>query len=227
MEIFSDKLAEICTKVINSPENNINKLGEVLSMTKQLKQDDSDFGLALLSLAKVFKNIVPLYKVRIHSDAVKHKNQNIKVSDFDRCLFSQYNLYIKELCNSELPESYRAAAELLRTVDHFNFADRIVAKVLKGSSLSHPVSKLCYEVLVDRVQNDTIGDTIFIIIDKCLDCRFSHLLVEALVGSKYLEKCVQIRIEKEEFYNKQRIEERKRAKKEAFGKGFFAKRKII
>jgi len=225
MEMFSEKLAEICTEVINNPESNISRIGEVLSMTKKLKEDDT--GLALLSLAKVFKNIVPLYKVRIHSDVVKHKSQNIKVSIFDKCLFSQYNVYIKELCNSELPESYKAAAELLRTVDHFNFSDRIVAKVLRGSSLSHPVSKLCLEVLVDRIKNDIIGDTIFIIIDKCLDCRFNHLLVEALIDSKYLEKCVQIRIEKEEYYNKQRIEERKRAKREIFGKGFFAKKRII
>lgn len=221
MEDFSqksaEKLAETCTSIINDPESNIAKVAGIL-------KSEEDTGIVLLSLAKVFKSIVPLYKIRIHSDKIKHKNRELSVSTYDRQLFMQYNLYIKELCKCNLPESYRAAAELLKTLDHFNFADRIVSKVLLGTTIPHAVAGICVETLADRIKNDLIGDTIFIIIDKCLDCKFAHVLVEALLESKYLEKCVQIRIEKETFYEREKMEERKRSKRERTGKGFFAKK---
>lgn len=220
MEQFSQesikKLGEICTSIINDPESNIMSVAEIL----QSKAD----GVVLLSLAKVFKNVVPLYKIRVYSDKAKYKNRELSISAYDRVLLGQYNLYVKELCSSSLPESYRAAAELLKTLDHFNFADRIVSKVLVGTTMSHGVSNACVEALADRIRNDSIGDTVFIIIDKCLDCKFSHILVDALLESKYLEKCVQIRIDKETFYEKERIEERRKAKKEQTGRGFFSKR---
>lgn len=209
-------LANECTSILNDPENNIKKISEILKI-KEHK------GLIYLSLVKVFKNIVPLYKIRVHSNKVKHRNQEMSVTDFDRILLQQYNAFIKEICSSDEIESYKAAAELIRCLDHFNFADRLISKVLIGTTKQHAVGKFCIESLVDRVKNDPIGETIFMILDKCLDYKFSHQILKAIIDSKYLESCVQIRIAKETFYQKEKIEERKLNKREKAGKGFFKK----
>lgn len=215
-----DAIGEICTRIINNPEEQIHEVESLLNMKEHRE-------LIMLSLAKVFKNIAPLYRIRLHSNKIKHKNQDLSVSQFDRLLFKYYNLYVKEVCSSDKPESFIAAAELLRSLDHFNFSDRLVAKVLLGTTKFPKIAGVCVEVLVDRIQNDPSGETIFMIIDQCLDYRFSHLIVKALLESKYLEKCVEIRITKEEYYEKESIERRKKEKKEKTGKGFFKRNFLI
>jgi len=219
-DVNRKELADVCTRIINEPERNINEVSSLMKAT-------SDKGLLFLSLTKVFKNIAPLYRIRLHSNKVKHKSESMSLSDFDRKLFAQYNLFVKEVCRSDAVESYKAAAELLRTLDHFNFSDRIIAKVLLGTTKSHAVAELCVDVLVDRIKNDQAGETVFIILDRCLDYRFNHCIVKAMLESQYLQMCVNIRIGKEEYYLKQNIEKRKREKKDKRGKGFFAKKSPI
>lgn len=212
-----EKLADDASEIIMNPEENINKISEIINLYKKSQND-----IILLTLTKIFKNIVPLYKIRIHSDVVKHKNQKISVSNFDKNLLEEYNKFMKILCSTDSNDSYKAAAELLKNLDHFNFADRLVAKVLIGSN-KKSVSEFCLEVLLDKIRNDKIGDNVFIIIDKCLDCKFSHILVDALNNSIYLENCIQIRKDKVDYYEKENIEKRKKEGKEVFGKGFFKK----
>lgn len=219
-DVERSQIADVCTRIINEPERNINEVSSLLKSKK-------DKGLLFLSLTKVFKNIVPLYRIRLHSGQVKHKNENLSVTEFDRRLFRQYNLFVKEVCSSDCTESYRAAAELLMTLDHFNFADRIVAKVLLGTTRPGQVAAQCVEALVDRIKNDQTGDVIFIIIDRCLDYRFSHDIVKAMLESQYLDKCVKLRIEKETYYEKENVERRRKEKQEKPGKGFFAKKFLI
>ncbi|ELA41857.1 uncharacterized protein VICG_01041 [Vittaforma corneae ATCC 50505] len=220
VEVEKKRIAEICTKIINEPEKNINEVSILLQANK-------DKGVLFLSLTKVFKNIAPLYRIRLHSNKVKHKNENLSITEFDRTLFKQYNLFVKEICNSDSAESYKSAAELLKSLDHFNFSDRIVAKVLLGTTRSHSVAMHCTEALVDRIKNDQVGDTISIIVDRCLDYRFSHYIVKAMLESQYLQKCVEIRIEKECYYEKESIEKRKKEKLEKPGKGFFSKKFLV
>lgn len=215
-----NQIAEICTRIINEPEKNINDVSQLLA-TKENK------GLVYLSLTKVFKNITPLYRIRLHSNKIKHKNESLKVSEYDKKLFKQYNMFVKDICSSDIVESYKAAAELLKTLDHFNFSDRIISKVLMGTTKSHSVALFCVEALIDRIINDQIGDTVFIIIDRCLDYRFSEEIIKAMINSQYLQKCVEIRINKETYYEKEKIEERKKDKNEKSGKGFFAKKFLI
>ena len=216
MENIQEYLSTECMSILNDPECNIKKISEILKI-KEHK------GLIYLSLVKVFKNIVPLYKVRTHSNKVKHRNQAMSVSEYDRILLMQYNAFVREICNSDTIESFKAAAELVRSLDHFNFADRLISKVLIGTTKQNTVGNFCIESLVDRVKNDPLGETLFIILDKCLDYKFSFHIIEAMLESKYLERCVQIRIEKETFYEKDKIRERKLNKKEVAGKGFFKK----
>lgn len=213
-------VAEMCTRIINEPEENVNEVSTLLKST-------GDKGLLFLSLTKVFKNIAPLYRIRLHSNKVKHKSADLSITEFDKKLFTQYNLFVRDICRSDAVESYKAAAELLKTLDHFNFSDRIVAKVLLGTTKSRAVAECCIEAITDRIKNDRTGETIFMILDRCLDYRFNHLVVKAMLDSEYLQMCVKIRIDKEEFYLKESIERRKQEKKEKRGKGFFAKKALI
>ena len=220
MENIPEYLSVECTSILNDPESNIKKVSEILKIQTQK-------GLVYLSLVKVFKNVVPLYKIRTHSNKVKHRNQEHSVTDFDKVLLAQYNVFVKEICSSDLIESFKAAAELVKCLDHFNFADILISKVLIGTTKQNSVGKYCIEVLVDRVKNDPLGETVFMILNQCLDYKFSSHIVEAILESKYLEKCVQIRIDKETFYDKEKIRERKEAKKEVAGRGFFKKKFLI
>lgn len=216
MDTFYEELAETCTGIINSPEERVGDISRLLRKGRGKE-------LVHLSLAKVFKSIVPLYRVRIHSEKVKHRDGELSVSQYDKDLVAQYNAYVREICAAGTPESFRCACELLRTLDHFNFADRIVAKVLIGTNQGGSLGALCTEAIVDRVKNDASGETVFMIINQCLDYRCSHCVVDALPESKYLHTCVGIRVDKEELYNKERIAQRAREKKAQRARGFFAR----
>lgn len=220
MDDFYTGVADTCTEIINDPTANVSKISKLLK-TKE------NPGVVHLSLMKVFKRIVPLYRVRVHSEKVKHRNGELAVSAFDRELVQQYNAYVKEICTASSGDSFRCACELLHALDHFNFADRIVSKVLVGTSINSAVGALCADALVDRIRNDTVGDTVFMIINQCLDHKYSHRIVDALVESAYLRRCVEMKIDKEEKYNKQRIEQKKLEKRGKRQKGFFEKAPIF
>lgn len=211
-----------CTAIINSPESSIRTVSEIMSRHNCSKA-------ALLALGKVFKNIVPLYKIRIHSEKTKHKTAELDISEYDRELCFQYNAYIKALCASPDHSSFCCAAELLPKLDHFNFADRLVAKVFAGTQLRGSTGRICLNSIVAEIKDNTSGDTLFMILDQCLDRKYSPELVAALLDSPYLHTCVSIRIEKELKYDKERIEQRKRLKRleKKAGKGFFAKKYVL
>ncbi|KAI5179459.1 nucleolar complex protein 3, partial [Pancytospora epiphaga] len=213
------ELADTCLQIIQDPAPNISKIGSLLKTTK-------DRNTLMLSLVKVFKHIVPLYKIRVHSGKVKHRNGELTVTPFDKELVGYYNEYIKELCSADSSDSFRSASELLKSLDHFNFADRVVSKVLLGTRLNSVIGTMCVDALVDRIKYDEVGETIFMIINQCLDYKHSHVIVEALLESKYLEKCVVIRTDKEEKYNKKYNEEKRRENKVKKKEGIFKKAPI-
>lgn len=200
------EIADRCTKIISSPEMNLELINDIMNAKENI---DTVF----LSLSKVFINIIPLYKIRIHSDKIKHKNGELHISQYDRNLVNYYNKYVKLICDSKLSSSFRAACELLRSVDHFNFNDRIISKVLNGTLLNSEVGKMCVSVLSERIKDDINGDSVFIILNECLDYRCNGIILKSLLESKYIHKCVKIRIDKEEKYNKERNESIKLAQK--------------
>lgn len=219
MESFCDELANKCTEIINNPAKNIEDIGKLLQNTENKET-------VYLALAKVFKRISLLYKIRLHSEKVKHMNGELKVSAYDGKLVAQYNSYVKQICSSECSASFRSACELLRSLDHFNFADRLVSKVLVGSNMASAIGELCIDTLADRIVNDSVGDSVFMILNQCLDYKCSYRVVEALLESKYLSRCVETRIDKEEKYNKERMEQKRLEKRSKRQKGYFDKNVI-
>lgn len=219
MSEFLLYLADNCTKIMNNPEENVKEISHILS-----NQNHKD--IIYLSLAKVFKHIVPLYKIRLHSTKIKHKIDDNSISQYDRDLLDQYNIYIKEICASNISESFKAACELVKSLDHFNFIDRLISKILIGTKYNQDIGLYCINTLVDRIKNDIVGDTVFLILNQCLDYDYNFKIIEALLESRYLAKCVEIRIDKEEKYNKQKIKQKELNAKPKKEKGFFKKENI-
>ena len=216
----ANDIATRCVTIINHPERNVGDIGMLL---KKYKSEEVIFP----SLAKVFRNIAPLYRIRVHSEKVKHRSGDLDISTFDTQLVNHYNNYIKELCALKSSMSYVCACDLLSTLDHFNFADRLVAKVLTGSNMNSELGDKCVDTLVDRIKNDATGETVFMIMNQCLDYRHSERVVEALLESKYLEKCVATRIDKEEKYNREYQERKKAELRPKLKRGFFGKTPIF
>lgn len=201
------EIADKCTMIINSPEQEIHLVSELLKV-KELQE------VVFLSLATVFKNIIPLYKIRIHSKKVKNGREDLKIEGYDKELLACYNEYVKMICASRHGSSFRAACELLKNVDHFNFNDRVVAKVLNGTLANKEIADLCVETLVERILEDVNGESVYLILSGCLEYSCSKEIVKTMLESKYLKKCVERRICKELKYNKEKEEENKRKKKE-------------
>lgn len=222
------KMTEIgqqCTEIINRPEEKLDQLGNLLPLLESAADGSAD--TILLAVAKVFKNVAPLYRIRAHSDKVKHRNGELPTSPFDTRLLHHYNAYMRHLCASTTPTSYKAACVLLSSLDHFNFSDRLISKVLLGSNHNSPaVSGLCCDTLVDRVKEDSTGETVFMIVNQCLDYRHSHRIVGALLESDYLGKCLTTRIEREEKYDKKDKKALAREKESIARKGYFARAKV-
>ena len=70
--------------------------------------------------------------------------------------------------------------------------------------MDHGISKECIETLTDRIKNDISGEVIYLILDQCLDYNHSEKIIEVLLERKYLNKCLEIRIAKEEKYGKKK-----------------------
>ncbi|ORD93403.1 NOC3L [Enterospora canceri] len=201
-----DKLqvSVLCERVIRNPESNLNALD---------KLDYSD-ELNGLAVAKVFASICPLYKIRIGSDKIKHKNADNAVEQFDRQLLSSYNAFLIKTLKSKEAFSYKIASYLLEELDHFNFNDRLVMKVLLGLRVES-VRKICIGVLCSRIEEDNNGETIWLILDHALDYGIDYEVLNALLKSKYLAKCVQIKHEKETKYEK-KVYTKEKTKKDPF-----------
>ncbi|ORE00350.1 NOC3L [Hepatospora eriocheir] len=204
------RVGDVCEKIINNPEENIELLAKLVEI---------DDPLILLALGKLFKNICPLYKIRVHSNKIKHKNADLEINKTDKVLLGYYNKFLKTICNSQLAESYKTACILLESLDHFNFNDRLVSKVLLGTT-KHGISDYCVNTLVDRIKFDE--DSIHLILDSCLDYKFGPQICDVLHESSYLNKCVQMRIDKEEKYLKKQYERPPKMSKEE--KKFFGRK---
>ena len=185
--------------IINDPYTNIESLKSFLTS----KDEETS-----LSVAKIFANIVPLYKIKTNNNKVKQKiGHQSTVSDYDKKLLEFYTVFLKNVLNNKNDDfTYKIAAYLLDELDHFNFNDRLVSKVLEGCKNNNII---CQNVITKRIENDTNGEILFFILDKSLDMGFNKIITEALLKSRFLNKCVEIRIAKENKYAK---EEKKKVK---------------
>lgn len=164
----------------------------------------------------------------MHSKKTKHKTAQLDISEYDMELFYQYNEYIKIVCATNEDVGYLCANELLRKLNHFNFADRLVAKVLNGTRSKGNIGKECANTIIEQIKNSNEGEILFIILDQCLDYEYTCEIIEGLADSEYLHRCVAKRIEKELKYDKEYNERRKKEKKmeKRDRKGYLARKEM-
>lgn len=174
-------ISKMCEQVMNSPENNINSLKRVITSNDENSQ---------LCFAKVFASICPMYKIR--TGKVKHKNIDDDVEDFDLEVLELYNTFLKKFLKQDTAHSFKIAAYLLNELDHFNFVDRLVAKVILGLNREE-TRIICLNTLKERILNDQNGEVVALILDQALDYTVCGEICHALLKSPYLGKCVEIK----------------------------------
>ncbi|TBU06297.1 putative nucleolar complex protein [Hamiltosporidium magnivora] len=186
-----NNLSEDCKKIIHEPEKNILLVTHILNCSTEyllpFKNDNDIKNIINLSLLKVFKHIIPLYKIRTSNEKVKLNKEQKNIMEYDKKLLNVYIFYLKSVFCKNTFESYKCACEILNELDHFNFLEKSVNKVLIGTISEHEEIK---EMCLDSVKNKLEGnneETIFVIINQMYNLKFSSSGFEFLLNIKYLE----------------------------------------
>ncbi|KAI5159393.1 hypothetical protein NEAUS03_0265 [Nematocida ausubeli] len=122
-------------------------MGELRRCTKSVlkRKEKGTIRLVLLTLAKVFFNLLPSYNIRTKD----HKyNAASKITNYEYQLIKEWEEYLKLITRSKTEESFEAAAILLPQSILFNKSMKLVGKVVKGTALKSKVGKKCQKVLV-------------------------------------------------------------------------------
>lgn len=175
-----DKISQICEQVIINPNENLKELEPLINMENELSD---------MAVAKVFSNICPLYKIRLGSQKVKHKNTEFISNDFDASLLKLYEIFLKKVLKKKDEYTYHIAAYLLDELDHFNYSDRLVSKVLLGTQVSN-VRNICIYAITERIKNDNDGKILVYILDQSIDYNFNESILDAILKSQYLNSIV-------------------------------------
>lgn len=171
-------VAVVCKSIMNDPETHLENVSFLLEAleTKNLECRR----IVMLSLVKVFKNIIPLYKIRVHSEKVKSFDQDAHITKFDTQILHFYTLFVKKIVQYDDTTSYRCACYLLESADHFNLADRLVAKVLRGT-LHDACRDFCTQMLEEKLYGDKrLEITSTVVLGMC-DLKFHASVLSILL----------------------------------------------
>ncbi|KAI5186675.1 hypothetical protein NEHOM01_1628 [Nematocida homosporus] len=121
-------------------------LGAVKRATKALlqKKEKGSPRLVVLSLAKVYLNLLPSYN--IHLSAFKY-NTRSKATNYEYSLAQEWRGYLKMLTRSRTDESYEAATILLPQTVLFNKSSKLIGKVVKGTAIKGRLGQKCTKTL--------------------------------------------------------------------------------
>jgi nucleolar complex protein 3 len=192
------KIAAKCREIIADPGKNIGGVYELLQLCRNVSTGESLRGTIYLSVMKVFLNIVPLYRVRTLKEAVKHKNDTLHVRECDKEVLRGYNAYIKMVVEDRSRESYIAACEVLRSLDHFNCIDKIISKLLLGTTEKRGISTLCCSAIKEKIMENRLGETVHLILNLMLDYNYSAAILEYLLEIPSLDLYLRSDLEKQE-----------------------------
>ncbi|KMV65514.1 pre-ribosome nuclear export protein [Encephalitozoon cuniculi EcunIII-L] len=199
MDSEKSRIASICTKIIENPEKNLGMMEEVFSMITSTAEGKAK-GVIYLSLLKVFKAIIPLYKVRSLKDMVKDKRDSLHLKDYDKSLLRWYTSYIKTMVDDVSDESYISLCEVLQHFDHFNCTDKVVSGVLRGSLGTRSVSMLCCDTIKSKLEGDCTGELVATVLDQMLDFEYNPLVLEYLLDIPFVDNSLRSDEEKARKY---------------------------
>ncbi|KAM0685936.1 hypothetical protein COBT_002846, partial [Conglomerata obtusa] len=199
---YYKNLSQLSKQIINDPYKNINLIADIL---------DTNDDITLLSLLKIFKNIIPLYKIKIIEDKIKHKKEYIKLHNHDKSLYHLYKKFVTRICNIETTVSYKIAVEILSSLDHFNFIEKIIGKIFKGCLRTVEIRKICADGIANKVKTDNVGEsTLKILIElmefMCTDEMYACIADVNIINHLTLEQISPVKkIEKEEKIKKRHL----------------------
>lgn len=168
------ELANLCKTTITNPST--------LSTLKPFL--NSHDPIVLLSLFKVFKNIIPLYKINIKEDTVKHKQSYIKLKSSEKVIYNLYKIYIERVKKSKQKVSFQIASMLMLELDHFNFAEKMINKVLEGTK----TEKYCVDAVLQKTGEDEKGDSTFKIMLALMEFNLCDAVYECITKVNVVDK---------------------------------------
>ncbi|EJW03014.1 hypothetical protein EDEG_02596 [Edhazardia aedis USNM 41457] len=168
------EVAQICKDVIAFPDEKVDLLQKLFSKQNELTQ---------LSLLKVFKNIVPLYKIKITEDKIQHCKEYIKIKEHDKKIYHYYKQYVNSIARSSTPISFKIAIDIVQNLDHFNFTEKMLNKVLKGTKSDDKIiKKMCIDAIVHKLKTDTLGDVTFKVIVELLTFNYCDEIYDSITN---------------------------------------------
>lgn len=243
MQIDIKDLANLCKNIIKNPESNYKKIKAILNTKTESEEEKS---LIFVSVFKVFKSIIPLYKIRTLKDKVKQKKDDLEITKNDKNLLKVYSTFINQICSDTSYTSFYVATQILDYFEHFNYLDVIVKKVLKGTLKNNKISEMCLSTIKKKIDNDINGELVFYIVNQMYETPFSpdalalllniNLLKEFLVNEgkpkkdRFFKTTRSFKKEERKMEKKRRKIEEERRKEETYEEkqdGFVIHRKII
>ncbi|KAL0266154.1 UNVERIFIED_CONTAM: hypothetical protein PYX00_011870 [Menopon gallinae] len=184
LELSIQNISTVCEAIINDPHTHV---GTVPLVIQALDAKDAEYrNIVMLSLVKVFKNIIPLYKIRLHSNKVRGSGECAQLQEFDKNLLHAYTGFVKRIMRCSEAISYRAACYLLESLDHFNLADRLISKMLRGT-LERSCRNLCVEILGRKVRESTDMELVYSIISEMCSLKFHPPVLRILLEMNTFE----------------------------------------
>lgn len=215
-----------CKEVMADPKENLDKIRDVLGMVEYGSSDGKMKGMVYLSLLKVFRAIIPSFKIRSLKDVVKDKRDSLHMKEYDRNMLALYTSYVKLVTNDASDESYISACEILEHLDHFNCTDKIVLKVLEGSTRKRMIATLCCDTIRSKLRNDISGELVSMILNQMLDSEYNPLLLEYLVDVPVIDKLLKDEEERAREYRLANLHAPKKEKNSLFHKKTLNNRKL-
>lgn len=219
MAVDFKHIAEKCKKIMSSPEDHLSELKDII---RDIGRNEDDNKILFIAILKVFKAVIPLYKVRTLKDKIIHKNDNLEVQDFDKLILNCYSLYIAKILGNETSIAYKCAVDLLENFDHFNYIDRVVKKVLKGTLKQPSISIPCSEAIQKKLLEDVKGEVTFVIVNQMFECEFTPDILSYLLEITFLKDFLKEgtiedeppREKKDKFFKVERSHDKKKRKME-------------
>jgi nucleolar complex protein 3 len=209
-------IAESCGLMVEDPQQHFNRLPQVIALV-----NDSDLKIAKLavaSLALLFKDIVPGYKIR---EITKQERETAvskavkSVRAFEGCLLHNYQRYLQNVetiargnvhnkASNKQKLSLRvtcakALCSLLQPLCHFNFAANLCKAVV--SKLTSPyadIANACRECLASFFASNRSHDIILAAVKQIAEGVKSHMqevepeLLQVLLQLKLVKSSVAV-----------------------------------
>ncbi|KAJ3331895.1 Nucleolar complex protein 3 [Blyttiomyces sp. JEL0837] len=178
-----EKLAELCTAIIENPEDHISSLRVIRQISEA--KDSHIQKIGILSQLAVYRDIIPGYRIRPLTDAEKEakvSKEVKKLRTFEETLVTNYQNYLQQLENvlnyhsspsdgskqshlspdpSVAVVAMQCMCDLLTTVTHFNFRVNLMTAVVSKMGSKKPVPEvgiIACNAMVKLFNDDVSGE---------------------------------------------------------------------